>query len=261
MKITLFTANQRRHNFLINELSKVCDELFVVQESRTIFPGVKKGHYKKSKLMTRYFENVINAEIKIFNHTFIEGKNKNINLIPLVNGDLNDLTLKDLSDFLNSDLYIVFGSSFIKGDLVKFLIEKKAINIHMGISPYYRGTDCNFWALYDNNPHLVGATIHMLSKGIDSGQMLYHAISDIKKDPFEYTMSTVKAAFISIVEKIKNKTLLDIKPTTQNKKFEIRYSKAIDFNDNILENFFKKKINLEKKFDFSKLKDSFILEK
>ena len=131
----------------------------------------------------------------------------------------------------------------------------------MGISPYYRGTDCNFWALYDNNPHLVGATIHMLSKGIDSGEMLYHAISNIKKDPFEYTMSTVKAAFISIVKRIKNKTLLDIKPTTQNKKFEIRYSKAIDFNDNILENFFKKKINLEKKFDFSKLKDSFILEK
>ena len=47
----------------------------------------------------------------------------------------------------------------------------------MGISPYYRGTDCNFWALYDNNSHLVGSTIHYLSKGIDSGPILYHAIS------------------------------------------------------------------------------------
>jgi len=39
----------------------------------------------------------------------------------------------------------------------------------MGISPYYRGNDCNFWALNDNNPHLVGSTIHLLSKGLDNG--------------------------------------------------------------------------------------------
>ena len=261
MKITLFTANQRSHNFLINQLSSISDELFVVQESRTIFPGLIKGHYDKSKIMKEYFDNVINAEIKIFDEIFIDGKNKNVSLLPLVNGDLNDLKLNDLDKFLKSDLYIIFGSSFIKGDLVKFLIEKKAINIHMGISPYYRGTDCNFWALYDGNPHLVGATIHMLSKGIDSGEMLYHAISNIKKDPFEYTMSTVKAAFISIIERVNNKTLLDIKPIKQNKKVEIRYSKANDFNDNILKNFFKKEINMEKKFDFSMLKDPFILEK
>ena len=30
----------------------------------------------------------------------------------------------------------------------------------LGISPQYRGSSCNFWALYDNNPHLVGATMN-----------------------------------------------------------------------------------------------------
>ena len=52
-----------------------------------------------------------------------------------------------------------------------------------------------FWALYDNNPHLVGSTIHMLSKGLDDGPVLYHALSKIKTSPFDYTMSCVKAAF------------------------------------------------------------------
>ena len=73
----------------------------------------------------------------------------------------------------------------------------------MGVSPYYRGTDCNFWALYDGNPHLVGSTIHYLSKGLDNGPMLYHTLSKIK-DNFEYTMSTVKAAFVSVVTRIKD---------------------------------------------------------
>ena len=88
------------------------------------------------------------------------------------------------------------------------MVKQKAINIHAGISPYYRGTDCNFWALYDGNPHLVGSTIHLLSKGLDSGPILYHAMSNIKTSPFEYTMSSVKSAFHSIAEKIKGPILL-----------------------------------------------------
>ena len=155
----------------------------------------------------------------------------------------------------------MFGSSYIKGDLINFLIKKKTINIHMGVSPYYRGTDCNFWALYDNNPHLAGATIHMLSKGLDSGSILYHAMSNIKKNPFEYTMSTVKAAFHSIFERIKDKSIFEISSVMQNKENEIRYSKKIDFNEKIVNNYFNKEINLESKsFDNSLLKDPFYLK-
>ena len=66
MKITLFTANQRRHNFFINQLSSICDELYVIQENRTIFPGIFEGHYLKSETIENYFKNVIKAEINIF---------------------------------------------------------------------------------------------------------------------------------------------------------------------------------------------------
>ena len=93
----------------------------------------------------------------------------------------------------------------------------------MGVSPYYRGTDCNFWALFDNNPHLVGATIHMLSKGLDSGPILYHSLSEIKDDPFVYTMSTVKSAFNSLKARIENKSIFKIKEQTQDKSKQIRY--------------------------------------
>ena len=139
------------------------------------------------------------------------------------------------------------------GSLVDFLISQKAINIHAGVSPYYRGTDCNFWALYDDNPHLVGATIHLLSKGLDSGSMLYHAMSNIKTNPFEYTMSTVKAAFHSIAKRIENKSIFEIKPIIQNKENEIKYSKKIEFNDEVVKSFLSKKINLKSKLFEKKL--------
>ena len=98
----------------------------------------------------------------------------------------------------------------------------------MGVSPYYKGTDCNFWALYDRNYSYVGATIHLLSKGVDSGPILYHALSSkISKGPQYYSMSTVKSAIVSICKKIKDKSLFKLKPENKNNSLKIRYSKKL----------------------------------
>jgi methionyl-tRNA formyltransferase len=257
MKITLFTSNNKRHNYLINLISKFCDELFVVQECGTIFPGTVPGHYPVSATMNKYFENVNFAQNKLFGNSYLK---KNIKILPIQSGDLNKCSLNFLSDYLKSDIFVVFGSGYIKGDLVDFLIKKKTLNIHMGVSPYYRGCDCNFWALYDNNPHLVGATIHMLSKGLDSGPTLYHAMSNLKSNPFEYTMSTVKSAFHSLAERIQDKSIFNVEPIMQDKSKEIRYSKKNEFNETIVNDYFKKNIDLNvKRFDTSLLKEPFFL--
>ena len=260
MKITLFTSNNSRHIYLINLLQKYCDELCVIQECKTIFNGVVPGRHPVSNIFKKYFENVDNAQKKLFKHFYVSQFNKNIKILPIQYGDLNYCNLDMLSEFLNSDFYIVFGASYIKGDLVDYLVEKKAINIHAGVSPYYRGTDCNFWALYDNNPHLVGATIHMLSKELDSGPMLYHAMSKLKSNPFEYTMSAVKSAFHSIAERVIDKSIFNIEYKIQDKSKEIRYTKKIDFNAEVVKNYFNKTIDLNsKQFDNSLLKEPFFL--
>ena len=243
MNITLITSDQIRHNYLVNLLSNIATKLNVIQEKKTFF----SNQNKISNLMKNYFLKVDDAQKKVLGNAAIDKKNKNIKLLSLENNELEKCSLNSLSDFLNSDIFIVFGSSFIKKDLVNFLIDHKALNIHLGISPYYRGTDCNFWALFDNNPHLVGATIHLLSKGLDSGQILYHALSEIKEDPFIYTMSAVKSAFESIAQKIENKTIFEHTPEIQDKSKEIKYSKKNEFNDEVIKKFFLNKIDLNSK--------------
>jgi methionyl-tRNA formyltransferase len=260
MKITLFTSNKNRHNYLINLLSNVCDELWVIQECTTLFLGKSENKDLGSEVVRNYFSNVKKAENKIFKKEYVHKDSKNIKILPISYGELNNLSLTYLENFLKSDIYAVFGSSYIKGDLIDFLVSQKAINIHAGVSPYYRGTDCNFWALYDNNPHLVGTTIHMLSKGLDNGPTLYHAMSNIKTNPFEYTMSTVKAAFHSIAERIKDNSIFKMEPKIQNKDNKIRYTKKIEFNEEVIKNYFKKEINLNsKRFDNSLLNEPFFL--
>jgi methionyl-tRNA formyltransferase len=220
--------------------------------------------YPVSIIMKNYFEKVNDVQLKLFGNSYVNNFKKNIKILPILSGDLNKCSLTFLSDFLKSDIYVVFGSSYIKGKLVNHLVKQKAINIHAGVSPYYRGTDCNFWALYDNNPHLVGATIHMLSKGLDNGPILYHAMSNIKRNPFnpfEYSMSCVKSAFHSIAERIKDKTIFEMKPKIQNKNNLIRYSKHTEFNEEIVKNYFRRKIDLDNnKFDNSLLNEPFFFD-
>ena len=158
--------------------------------------------------------------------------------IAIKDGDLNRLSQSILAPALNSDVYVVFGASYIKGWLIEHLIEHRAINIHMGVSPYYRGSSCNFWAAYDGHPELVGSTIHMLGKGLDSGDMLYHALSKAQEvDPFVLGMLSVKVAHESLVERIANKEIFTYEPIPQDRTRELKYTWNADFTDQVAKDY------------------------
>lgn len=245
MKITIFTSNQIRHLSFIRKLSNIADECFAIIESNTLFPGIKEDFFKNSLQMQHYFRNVIDAENKIFKKDFFLGSNTKT--LSARMGDLNNFNKKDLKFALNSDIYIIFGSSYIRGWLVDFLVKKKAINIHMGVSPYYRGSSCNFWAAYQENYHLIGATIHLLSKGLDSGQILYHVLPKTEncENCFEFSMNAVRDAQDSIIKNIKTDKLRKYKPFIQKKSNEISYTKNKDFNDKVVMDFLNNQPSIE----------------
>ena len=237
MKVTIFSRNQPRHLNLAKEFSKTSDDVFFVSEVNTVFPGQVDDFFKKSEVMQTYFQNVIRSERKIFGD--IGFLSSNVRSLAIKSGDLNKLNKKQLADALDSDVYVVFGASYIKGWLIDFLVEHRAINIHMGLSPYYRGSSCNFWALYDNNPSYVGATIHLLSKGLDSGDILFHCVSKPRSEdsPFDFTMRSVLVAQQGLVSAIDNKSIFSFPAIKQDKSQEIRYTKNQDFNDEVAREF------------------------
>ena len=244
MKITIFTGNQPRHLHLIKNLSKIANVTFSVIECNTVFPGKVEDFFKKTILMQNYFEKVIFAEQKIFGD--IEFLGNKVKKLIIRQGDLNLLSFQALEEALRSDIYIVFGASYIKGWLADFLVQENTFNIHMGISPYYRGTSCNFWALYDNKPSYVGATIQMLSKGLDNGDIIFHTTPKLKDgdDTFLFSMRAVKSAHESIFRNIRNNKIFNFRPVVQNHNLLIRYTKNKHFNDEIIKDFNEKKINL-----------------
>ena len=72
-------------------------------------------------------------------------------------------------------------------------------------------------------------------------------MSNIRTNPYEYTMSTVKSISFNC-RKNKDETISEIEPIDQNKNQEVRYSLK-EFTEEVVKDYFAKNINL--KFDFN----------
>lgn len=68
------------------------------------------------------------------------------------------------------DALLVFGTSIVS-DATLALARDRAINLHTGISPRYRGTDCTFWPVVNREPEWIGATVHECTAAIDGGRI------------------------------------------------------------------------------------------
>ena len=234
MKVTVLTSNQPRHFRLINKLCEVADHVYAIQECTTLFPGKRADYYPRTDIMEEYFGHVIAAEQGIFGH--IAFPPKNCTQLPLFLGDINHLPFDVFGPALESDYFIVFGASYIKGPLAELMIEKRAVNIHMGASPYYRGSSCNFWAIHDAKADYVSGTIHMITKGLDTGPILYHALPKPQRiGPFELGMTSVAVAQDSVCHHLANGTLFSTEPVAQDRTQELRYTKNVDFHDAVAE--------------------------
>jgi methionyl-tRNA formyltransferase len=73
----------------------------------------------------------------------------------------------------------LYGSSIIRERLLS-LFEDKTINMHLGLSPYYRGSGTNFWPLVNGEPELVGVTIHLATLDVDAGEILKQVRPEIE---------------------------------------------------------------------------------
>jgi methionyl-tRNA formyltransferase len=67
---------------------------------------------------------------------------------------------------------IAYGCSIIKEPLLS-AFEGRFLNIHLGLSPYYRGSGTNYWPLVNNEPEYVGATFMFIDSGIDTGEVIH----------------------------------------------------------------------------------------
>jgi len=101
------------------------------------------------------------------------------------------------SKFESVDLVISFGYRHL---LSESIVEKYSpiINLHVSYLPFNRGSFANFWSFYDQTQS--GVSIHLIDKGIDTGDILYQKKIDF--DPKKMTFRETHNILIEQIEKL-----------------------------------------------------------
>ncbi|PXW77714.1 formyl transferase-like protein [Blastomonas natatoria] len=98
--------------------------------------------------------------------------------IPLL--DLPDLNSAASLDRLKGeaiDLMVHAGAGILRAPLLA-IPRLSVLNAHMGVLPRYRGMNVAEWAAWENGP--LGATVHWIDPGIDTGRIIRVAPVDFQ---------------------------------------------------------------------------------
>jgi hypothetical protein len=87
----------------------------------------------------------------------------------------------------NPDVIAVCGASLL-GPEILALAPRGVLNLHGGLSQYYRGLFTTDWAIHDGVPERIGGTVHFITPGIDDGDVVYQGRPDIEADDTPHSL-------------------------------------------------------------------------
>ena len=96
-------------------------------------------------------------------------------------GQINSEEIVNKIVDLKPDILVCYGASIIKSGLIN-LFKGRFLNVHLGLSPFYRGSGTNVWALINEEPQMVGATFMQIDEGIDTGEIIHQISARILPD-------------------------------------------------------------------------------
>jgi hypothetical protein len=169
LRTVLLTSNGLRHRYLAREIAERTNLVGIVCEGKA--PAVAAPELLSAgdqSVIDRHF-----GERKASEERFL-GKSialPDTEIREIANGTLNTPEVFEWVWSKEPDFVLLYGSSIVKAPLLD-AYEGRIVNMHLGLSPYYRGSGTNFWPLVNEQPECVGATIHLAVLSVDAGAIL-----------------------------------------------------------------------------------------
>lgn len=79
------------------------------------------------------------------------------------------------------DIIVINGTRIIKSAFLD-AVSCPVVNIHVGITPKYRGVHGGYWAIHFKDPDLFGVTVHYVDKGIDTGRIITQKVIHVENE-------------------------------------------------------------------------------
>lgn len=115
---------------------------------------------------------------------------------------VNSLEVHQALQKISPKVLAIWGSKILEPHIVS--TAKKAVNLHFGYCPYYRGAVANQHAVLCDDLDKIGATIHYVNEKPDAGDILTTIKGDITCPPQTLFQNLHKEAINKYIEIISN---------------------------------------------------------
>lgn len=233
MRLAILTSNAIRHKFVANMLAQNSKDALIIAECKKNDSVNIQSQGKDESLIEEHFNLRYLTESEIFagNDVFLA------KTLPLLAGEVNSGYSYNVIKNFSPDAMFVFGSSIIKEPLLSLVPPGRFINLHLGLSPYYRGSGTNFWPFVNEELDYVGSTILHIDAGIDRGDIIAHVRPAFEIGDNVHTIGSkvIKSSVLCLI-KIMNqlKKGQELNRVKQWKINNERYYRSGDFNEDVL---------------------------
>ena len=185
--ILILTGDQKRHQWFCHQLSKKFLLSAIFAESFQ-YPEPTPHSEQERVAWDWFFSRRRKYENKHFSIApEILPKNRP-EIIPVSLGELNfPQTLARIKSFA-PDIILVYGTSILGPELLKHY-PRSILNLHVGLPQYYRGSSCNVWPIVNAELMCLGACVHRVDAGIDTGEILVQARIEMFPDDDEQDLA------------------------------------------------------------------------
>lgn len=169
VRVAFLTGDQRRHRYAASALARAVDLAGVISEAK-ISPGesTPAASPEDRAVIERHLAERDEVERRLMGEALFP---PGAPLLAIERGTINAPEVASWLERLEPELLVLFGTSIVCEPLLSRYAER-VVNVHLGLSPYYRGSGTNFWPLVRRVPECVGATIHLAVAKVDAGAIL-----------------------------------------------------------------------------------------
>jgi methionyl-tRNA formyltransferase len=171
LKVAVLTSTFPRHRYFLMTVRRQFDVAIALHQPKRPALGTES---KMSDLMRRHFQRLIESE----REEFLPRLGREADGGLRAAADINDPELVDEARAEGIDVVCLFGTAILKAGWLD-AFPNRIINLHLGLSPFYRGSATLFWPCAEGELECVGTTIHLAAPKVDAGAILQR----IKADP------------------------------------------------------------------------------
>lgn len=181
MKALILTSNSLRHRYFARTVARWFDAPVALVEEKENYYAQQRD---ESSDVRAHFDKIAVAE-KLW---FADAADATCPEMRQV-GDINAPDLVAWAERQGFDALCLFGTAILGRQWLD-AFPAKIVDLHLGLSPFYRGSATLFWPFVNRELEYLGTTIHLATAKVDAGEILARVSPDLRVGETYYDINS-----------------------------------------------------------------------